>query len=557
MKTSLLILSLFILTSAFGQLPIDTINWATQDHATLYRVPDPDTALTPRHVGGYLSGTDQLLSSSELEGPGYNGSITGQNAQVFINSTPVTVVGAKFTFGDAQFVSGDSTSVVIFKLYKLDGMFINSQTQIAPAPGTLVSTDTVPLYSIQVLAYTGENLYTGAQTIYWNAPLSVPADSGYAIGFDITGLNPLDTLGLITSMVGNPPVAERSLVSFTFNENPTTWNSFLDPINGWDANVDLAIFPIANVSAYSAISAYICPNSTYMFDGRPLTQPGTYTDTLVTGSGNGYDSIVVLNLIADTIFVYVSYDTLAAILSSSPNQYQNQYQWINCISGLPVTGAVTPVYVGSPDSSYRVVISTNGCVDTSSCFGSLPLSTSCSAHFTLYPDTVPNHYFALSQASGTGPITYIWSWGDGSLPDTGATPSHTYTDSGYYYICLFIIDSTGCTSSYCSPATYLRSTEGLMIGVTVVTRLPVYTGIVSASALVITTSIYPNPATHQLFIKATNYTPQWLTIYDMDGRAVSGQRFTPQLDISTLASGLYFIEISNGNVTERKRFVKL
>jgi len=180
----------------------------------------------------------------------------------------------------------------------------------------------------------------------------------------------------------------------------------------------------------------------------------------------------------------------------------------------------------------------------------------CSATFTLYPDTsAANTYYALNQAYGTGPLSYIWSWGDGDT-SSGATPSHIYADSGYYNICLTITDSADCTSTYCDSSTYLRSTQSLMIYVDVVTSLPTSTGIPQIKNTS-TVSIYPNPASTQLFIKTTNFQPLSLTIYDMGGRKVTGGRFMPQMDISALASGLYFVEIANDNVTERRRFVKL
>src|SRR6185295_11018686 len=73
----------------------------------------------------------------------------------------------------------------------------------------------------------------------------------------------------------------------------------------------------------------------------------------------------------------------------------------------------------------------------------------CQANFYLTPDTlIPHHYWAINQASGSGPLDYLWSWGDGTY-DSIAYPSHIYADSGFYTICLTIHDSTGCTDSIC------------------------------------------------------------------------------------------------------------
>ena len=291
--------------------------------------------------------------------------------------------------------------------------------------------------------------------------------------------------------------------------------------------------------------------------------PGTYTVTIADTENH---AITIIAEIYEpnqlTVSVSLSTDTLCpgqsatGVATASGGTPPYQYLWtvegVNLIYG----DSVDSLHVGV----FNVIV-----VDHNTCDAAVndtihacTTGNTCSAFFMLYPDTlIPHHWYALNQATGTGPISYVWNWGDGSPTDTGATPSHIYADSGYYNICLTITDSTGCTSSHCSTPIFLRSTESLMITVNVVTQLPISTGIVSASGLIITTSIYPNPATNQLLIKATNYQPNWLTIYDMDGRVVTGQRFTPQVDISTLAPGIYFIELSNENVTERKRFVKL
>ena len=55
----------------------------------------------------------------------------------------------------------------------------------------------------------------------------------------------------------------------------------------------------------------------------------------------------------------------------------------------------------------------------------------------------------MSQSIGNNITGYIWNFGDGKLSTT-PNPTHHYTDSGYYSVCLTISErSTGCVNSIC------------------------------------------------------------------------------------------------------------
>ncbi len=65
--------------------------------------------------------------------------------------------------------------------------------------------------------------------------------------------------------------------------------------------------------------------------------------------------------------------------------------------------------------------------------------------------------FTSTTIGGTpGPITYTWSFGDGTL-STATTPIHVYSVSGYYNITLFATNSMGCVESL-SVARYIHVT---------------------------------------------------------------------------------------------------
>ena len=188
------------------------------------------------------------------------------------------------------------------------------------------------------------------------------------------------------------------------------------------------------------------------------------------------------------------------------------------------------------------------------------LPTSCSTYFSLYPDTTQiHHYIAINYATGTPPIHYTWSWGDGSQDDTTAYPSHTYLNAGIYTICLSIVDSTGCTSSYCDSSYQVMRTSNTMVYVNV--ESPTFMGIKNIPQPNNVIEIFPNPASNTLNIyQSDNVQNQILIITDVMGNIIYHQLITNSnqstVDVSGFSNGVYFYQVTNNIETLRGKFVK-
>jgi hypothetical protein len=90
----------------------------------------------------------------------------------------------------------------------------------------------------------------------------------------------------------------------------------------------------------------------------------------------------------------------------------------------------------------------------------------------------------------------------------------------------------------------------------------------TSSATTITTSIntllaenlfniYPNPANITLYIKVTGPLPETPKLYNVSGQLIYTGKFIPELDVSTLSPGAYFIELRTGAEVARRMFVKM
>ncbi len=101
-------------------------------------------------------------------------------------------------------------------------------------------------------------------------------------------------------------------------------------------------------------------------DGVPYTLAGTGTHIVYGTDANGcWDSAsvtVYVNNLPD-----VSTTSMGASISAV-NQTGATYQWIDCDNNFAmITGEINPSYTAGANGDYSVVISSLGCVDTSSC----------------------------------------------------------------------------------------------------------------------------------------------------------------------------------------------
>lgn len=162
----------------------------------------------------------------------------------------------------------------------------------------------------------------------------------------------------------------------------------------------------------------------------------------------------------------------------------------------------------------------------------------------------------------------IWNWGD-NTSSTGFYPSHTYSASGFYNICVTITVSCAGTASFCSNTFINKSAEAPMpmYHVNVVNALAPTASIKNNGANEAMTELllYPNPAKDQSHLKlnmnaAGDVT---LSIFEITGKLVQQGKYnlsegvnTIDMDTNTLAKGMYLVTINSGNAKKTVRLIK-
>lgn len=169
----------------------------------------------------------------------------------------------------------------------------------------------------------------------------------------------------------------------------------------------------------------------------------------------------------------------------------------------------------------------------------------------LVPDFTPVYNGNLNftfqnNSTGSTPFFSSWNFGDGTIGNTFGGPinvNHTYASPGSYQVCLEVFDEEkGCNEIYC---------ESVHIGGK--GRF--------AERSTPTWSLHPNPAANKVSIQWTERSPeaQEIRILDMSGRIVRRQPLpqgsSAKVDVSSLVSGLYIVEIEGSDQREKLQVI--
>lgn len=185
------------------------------------------------------------------------------------------------------------------------------------------------------------------------------------------------------------------------------------------------------------------------------------------------------------------------------------YQWLN--GNIPINGATSAAYTASASGTYKMrVTAPNGCT-----------SVSDSIVVTVFPNFAPL-VNRLGNILSTDPGYTSYQWYRGGVAIPGATTyQYTLTRDGMYTVRVVNISACGGTS------------VNVPVNNLAVNNLPSEYGIM----------IYPNPAGAVLHIEAKQAVDA--TILAVDGKEILKARNAGLIDVSGLASGLYFIRITH------------
>ncbi|MFK8039553.1 MAG: choice-of-anchor Q domain-containing protein [Crocinitomicaceae bacterium] len=201
----------------------------------------------------------------------------------------------------------------------------------------------------------GDETYTMNGTYMDTIPNSLGCDSILTINLIIPPLvNGIDTQIACDSLLwidGN---------TYYSNNNTATFNIIASAANGCDSIVTLDL--TMNFSNTATDLQTACNTFTWI-DGNTYTSSNsTATHTLTNVAG--CDSVVTLNLTINTVNSSVT--QLGALLTA--DETGATYQWLDCPAMTSISGAINQSYSATANGDYAVIVTNNGCTDTSVCY---------------------------------------------------------------------------------------------------------------------------------------------------------------------------------------------
>ncbi len=164
--------------------------------------------------------------------------------------------------------------------------------------------------------------------------------------------------------------------------------TYLDTIpnsSGCDSVITINL--TINSSSTSTINPVEC--GSYLSPaGNLYTNSGTYNN--VIPNSLGCDSMITINLTINNVNANVNQtgNVLTAVSATGT------YQWINCTTLLPVAGETNQSFAPVSNGNYALVITDNGCTDTSSCFtiSGLSVDENELSEVLIYPNPVMDYF---------------------------------------------------------------------------------------------------------------------------------------------------------------------
>lgn len=544
-------------TNAFGCSDIDTANVLLNIQSTPNLGPDADfcdSALLDAYSPGATYTWSDLSTDSVLlvnaSGTYYvdridqNGCLGTDTIIVTINTSPTVDLGVDQTFCEGNSTLLDAGNVgldIAWSNGDVGGTLQTDTTGFYVVTVTNLSTGCFDTDDIQVTVNPNPIVSLGNDTTVCDSiNLSVGTFSAYT-WFDggITQSNTIFNSGWVWLDVQNSfGCTTRDSIQIVINETPTV-----------DLGQDQTLCIGANVILDGGTANSFLWSTSEISSSILVQSAGTYYVDVSNGNCMATDTIIIAQ---DSIWqIDLGNDTglcVGNLVELAPNYLTDlTFEWYQ--DGNAYASSNT---ISTSASGEYVVQATNGvgCISSDTVIViiyNLPVVAEFLMPTNVYVgDTV--NFVGVSLDSS---LSYLWSFGDNTY-STNDNPQHTYFVPGTYDVICEV------SNGYCY--------DSLMKEINVGVKHEIWFDYVEANlnATIQDAVLYPNPSDQitYLGVLLSEKSDVTITIYDLSGRQIQmisrtlEKQSTTELDISSIESGVYLVNVSSGLEVISKRLIK-
>ncbi|MGV3613480.1 MAG: DUF4394 domain-containing protein [Fluviicola sp.] len=348
--------------------------------------------ITGINAGQMISGLDVRPATGELYALGYN-TASGESQLYTINpmTGAVTSVAPAITLATGMANIGFDFNPTVDRIRVVSSS--GNNYRLHPTTGAIAATDINLAYAsgdanMGATPSIGSGAYTNSYGGSNNTKLFVYDDILNVLALQNPPnngvLNTIGTSGITQSMMDMSSDLDiyynhttHTNHAYLISNTSNSFDSFyvLNTATGAVTSVGLigngiALRDIAvrndSITSISSSSSMISPVACMSYtapDNMMYTLSGTYT--AIIPNALGYDSLITINLTVNMVDNSVSLMNDTTLTAAETG---GMYQWINCATNMPVSGATSQSFTPMTNGNYAVIVtSAAGCADTSTC----------------------------------------------------------------------------------------------------------------------------------------------------------------------------------------------
>lgn len=182
-----------------------------------------------------------------------------------------------------------------------------------------------------------------------------------------------------------------------------------------------------------------------------------------------------------------------------------------------------------------------------------------SSQFSMVKDSsaLPSIVWNAIPAYSTNVVSAVWNWGDNST-STGLFPSHTYSSTGIYNICLTVSVSCGQMTTSCMTSTISRPNANSQMASVKVLNVP--TTLTEENKTNKKAVLFPNPSNGAFQIYVMGSPLLEVKVYDLQGKEVhkvyslTNNGFC-KINLPDNLKGVYLLSIEGEKIKQKERIV--